>query len=350
MSDIKMKLAYKCSVLEIPVLFIDEYMTNCLPVYPLIYLWSLRRLLNGESATTQEISESFRLTEGDVIKAWQHWENEGLISISSEKQNTEITFLPVPAKKNTPKIAELSELSELSAPSHPPESRPQYSTQELAHYRNESLVVERLFSHAEKTLGKLLSYNDMNVIFGFLDWLRLPADVIEFLLSYCEENDRKNLRYIEKCAIDWADNNISDVEQALIYVQNFDRDYKAITRHMGQASFPTPAQKKYMKKWLHEWNFPLEIVTEACDRCVEQIAKPNYKYVDKILSEWQKKGATDLKKISEADEEFASDSKKILRAPTKIKQNRFANFNQRETDYSQYEKLERAYLDKIYNS
>jgi DnaD/phage-associated family protein len=253
----------------------------------------------------------------------------------------EITFLPL--QETHKKAAE--PLPE-SRP-QPHESRPQYTAQELACYRSESHDVERLFSHAEKTLGKLLSYNDMSAIFGFHDWLRLPIEVIEYLLTYCEENDHRNLRYMEKCAMDWADNNIGSIEEALLYVQNFDRDFKIILRHMGQVSgYPTPTHKKYMKKWLHQWNFPLEIITEACDRCVEQIAKPNFKYVDKILSEWHKKGITALKDIAAADEEFEKDSKKILRPSPK--QNRFANFNQRDNDYSQYEKLERAYLEQKY--
>jgi DnaD/phage-associated family protein len=101
-----------------------------------------------------------------------------------------------------------------------------------------------------------------------------------------------------------------------------------------------------MKKWLHEWNLPLEVITEACDRCVEQIAKPNFKYVDKILSEWHKKGVTALKDIEAADEAFGKDNKKILRPSQK--QNRFVNFEQHEYDFAKYEKLERAYLEKKY--
>jgi len=342
-----MKLGYKCSHMELSTIFIDDYMTDCLPVYPLIYIWSLRRLLDGECATFQEISERFRVTEGDVIKAWRHWEKEKLVSISSSKNGMDITFLPI-AMKNEPahesQEAKLSLLPSSAAAA----SRPNYTTQELACYRSECPDIERLFSCAEKTLGKLLSYNDMNVIFGFHDWLRLPIDVIEFLLEYCEENDHRGLRYIEKCAMDWADRGISDVKSATEYVQNFDRDYRTILRHAGQVSgYPTPAQRKYMDKWLHELNMPLELIVEAVDRCVEKINKFDKKYTEKILTEWHKNGIFTMDAVAAGDSEFSQN--KTSRPAPKAK-NKFVNFKQRDIDYSQYEKLERAYIEKKLNA
>ncbi|MCL2049046.1 MAG: DnaD domain protein [Defluviitaleaceae bacterium] len=351
MFDIKMNNANNCSGMVLSFTFIDEYMTDCLPVYPLIYIWSYRRLLDGQAVTIQEIGERFELTEGDVIKAWRHWEKEGLVAIASDKKSMEITFLPILSKAALPQKD--GEAKESPAPQ---ESRPQYTAQELACYRTDSRDVESLFSHAERALGKLLSYNDMSVIFGFYDWLRLPIDIIEYLFTYCEENEHRSLRYIEKCAIDWADNDITSIEQAQLYVQNFDRDYKKIMRHLGMSRYPTPSNKKYMNKWLREWGLSLEIVIAACDRCADRTEKPSFKYVDRILDDWHEKGVKELQDIAAADEEY-HEAKKILRplpsvgtrANVKPKQNRFVNFNQRDVDYSQYEKLERVYLDNIYN-
>ena len=83
MSVIKMQLGYKVSALELPYLFIDHYMTGCAPVYPLIYIYSLRRLLGGEVVSSQDISNHFQLLDSDVMNAWHHWERMGLIKIES---------------------------------------------------------------------------------------------------------------------------------------------------------------------------------------------------------------------------------------------------------------------------
>lgn len=361
MCAIKMKIEYKCSILELPYAFIDDYMTDCLPVYPLIYIWSLRHLLNGEVASLNEIGERFQLTEGDVIKAWRHWEKEKLVKVSTAKQGDEmeITFLPVKPRANRDTLpltvltlADKVFLSDEKPTSPQREKMPEYTPPELECYSSESPDVRRLFKCAEQTLG-MLSHNEMNTVFGFYDWLRLPIDVIEYLLGYCAENDHRKLAYIEKCALDWADRGITSVVKAMDYVQNFDTDYRAILRHLGRSGNPTPAQRKFMDRWLYEWNMPLEMILMACDKCSVNTRNADFKYADKILSNWHGKGIVTEEAAYAADEEFSHETKQksASRVPaTKPKSNRFINFNQREIDFDKYEKLERAYRDNKYKA
>jgi len=389
MGAIKMQLGYQISALELPYVFIDNYMTGCAPVYPLIYIFSLRCLLGGDAVSVQDISQHFQLLDTDVMNAWRHWERVGLVEIEGDGVDISITFLPVKEQARQPqpilvdkptiivdnaehsvdnnvepvtdnpsfstisvdKPAETKIPVENPSPITPPEGRPQYSVQELTLYRSQSKDIERLFSKAEQTMGKLLTYHDMNVIFGFYDWLRLPSDVIEYLLSYCAEHGHRSLRYIEKCALDWAERDIDDLEKALNYVHLFDKNYRSVLQRMGKlSSFPTPAQRKQIDKWLHEMQLPLDVVLEACDRTTLSAEKPSLSYVDKILSKWHKSGVNSLADIQQADDDYAQQKEKretkpqSTAKPTKPKNNRFINFEQRENDYSQIEKLERQYL------
>jgi DnaD/phage-associated family protein len=352
-----MKMGYKCSMLELPFAFIDDYFTDCLPVYPLIYIWSLRRLMGGSSVNLQEIADCFRLTEGDVIKAWRHWEKAGLVKISTAKQAMEITFLPITPRENrdaqpltllTPSGFESTQtpttyVSGNAVPQTPP---PMYTPPELECFSNESPDVARLFKSAERVFGSV-NHSAMNTVFSFYDHLRLPIEVIEYLLEYCAENDHRNIRYIEKCAIDWATNEISDLESALLYVQKFNRNYQTILQHMGQVSaYPTKIQRKFMDKWLEEW--PLEMITEACDRCVLAINKFDKKYTDAIFKSWREKGITTIDAAATADAEFSAEAAKSQPRTTaaKPKPNRFVNYKQPEYDFDKLEKLERAYLEQ----
>jgi DnaD/phage-associated family protein len=167
------------------------------------------------------------------------------------------------------------------------------------------------------------------------------------LLAYCADHGHRNLRYIEKAALDWADNQIDDLEKALEYVQRFDRNYHNILQAMGQTTgYPTPSQRKYINKWLNEYQMPAELVLEACDRAAVQIGKPKFTYVDKIITDWHKKGIKTLADV-EADaagfREKTGGQKKETTKPAQRK-NRFVNYKQRERDYEQLEKMERAYL------
>ena len=332
----------KRNYIEVPTHFIDSFLSDCPPVYPLIYMWSYRKLLDGQTVRADEIMKEFRLTENDVKMAWKHWEQKGLVTISGEKQDM-VTFLDI-YENNVGETAQEIKFASTA------QTRPVYTPEEIACYRTESADVARLFSRAEKTMGKLLSYNDMNIIFGFHDWLRLPIDVVEFLFTYCDENDHRNLRYIEKCALDWADQDIQNLDAAMYYVISFDRNYRSIMRYMGLGTaYPSSRHKEYMDRWLDEWSLTLEIIFAACDCSVDGTGKANFKYMNTVLGNWFKQGVKTLEDIQKVKEDFQADEKEKKRnKPAAPKVNRFANFKQREYDWKALEKVERAYIEKKY--
>ena len=326
MNVVKMQLGYERSHIELPYIFIDEYMVNCQPEYPLLYIWLLRNMADGKELSTEEIAKHFKLSVEDVKGAWRHWERVGLMSIQGES----VIFLPIKraAEPLKLKIA-------------PVETRPVYTNEELAAYRTQNPDLQRLYRRAENMKGNYLSHNEVSIIFSFHDWLGLPIDVIEYLFSWCEENNKKNLRYIEKCAITWADEGIEDLEQAMIYVQNYDRVYRAVLDYMGYAGYPTKSHREHIDRWTKDWGFTLELVYLAWDKTVEYAAKPNIKYMNKILSSWYK---NDINTV-EAAESYKHDDAKPKRKP---RQNRFINFTQREIDYELEERLEREYIERKY--
>jgi len=341
MGGLKAKLGFNPATVEVQANFVEHYMAGCPAVYPLVYIYTLKKVTVGEAVSNLDLASFFNVTESDVIAAWKHWQSMGVVEIEEKGKDMAITFLTVPIPEKKPKTEKVVVT--------PATTRPQYTVDELTVYRKQSRDVARLFERAEQALGKLLYYNDMNIIFSFHDWLRLPIDVIEYLLTYCANNGHRNLRYIEKCAIDWADNEIFDLEKALNYVQNFDVNYRTILTYMGQVtSYPTPSHRKYMDKWLKDWQMPLDLIMEACDRSVAQIEKPKFNYVDKILAEWFKQGIKDIEGVKVADAKHAEGRKQpeLKSDLPRAKQNRFVNFNQRETDYSRYEQLERVYLEQ----
>ena len=355
----QMRLGFQQSSLEIPYAFIDHYLTGCAPVYPLVYIYSLRRLLGGEPVTTQEIAAHFGLLVSDVENAWRHFEKVGLVQLEGEAPDFSITFLPVgepEERAEKPALAIVKKQSTVEQTIEKP-ARPTYCKEELMAYRTQSNDIARLFDKAQQALGaRLLPWTDLSIIFSFHDELRLPIDVIECLLNYCEENGHRNIKYMEKCAVDWSEKGIDDVEKALIYVQTFDKRYRSILKHMGKLStHPTPAQRKMMDKWFDEFNLPLDVVLAACDQTTVSAEKPSLSYVNKILIKWHKNGIVTMEAVNQANAEFetqkeAAPAVKPAKSAPKPKPNRFINFQQRENDYSQIEKMEREYqLQRLKN-
>jgi len=337
MSHLNLTLGYQPTTTEISNSFIDNYMTTCPPVYSLIYIFALKKLYSSEPLSTADLAGQFNITESDVKNAWKHWENVGLVKLDADLSITFLQSAPPQLRKEKPTKNLIIG------------SRPQYTVEELAAYRTHSSDIAHLFDLATKTMGKLLCANDMSIIFGFHDWLRLPIDVIEYLFEYCAQNGHRSMRYIEKCALDWADNDIDSTDRAVEYVQIFDKNYRTILQYMGQSGYPIASHRKFIDVWLDDWQMPLDLVMEACDRTVANIGKPQFKYMNTILQDWHKKGIKDIPGVKQADEEHAKEQSQIVpismgKSMTKPKANGFVNFPQREYDYAQLEKLERAYL------
>lgn len=339
--------------LSLPFAFIDRHMSNCTPVYALIYIYGLRHSLSGGAGLSmQEIGEAFDILETDVLNAWKYWEAQGLVSMVSEGEGLSIEFLPLPSQIAEAPVRAAEPALQLFNVS----ARPQYTVEELSFYRQQSNDIARLFAHGEQTLGKMLTYHDLNVLFGFYEWLRLPLDVILYLLSYCADGGHRDLRYVEKAAIDWAERGVNTVDAATEYTRTFDRDFRAVMRALGHPSaFPSPTQRKYMNKWLNEMGVPLALVLEACDKTAVQIGKPKLTYIDKIVADWHKRGIKSLEEVAAAEADWQkaesraaeADRNPALKPAAPKRRNRFANFKPREHDYEQMERQQQEYLLKF---
>ena len=250
MRPITFQLNCEASV-SLPLAFIDRYMPDCTPVYALIYIYGLRQCLAGKTGlSTREIGEVFNILETDVLNAWKFWESRGLVNMDSQGESLAIAFLPIPEEgTNVVHMPTTNTVAALKPPVFVVSERPQYTIEELTFYQTQSKDIENIFSHGEQTLGKLLTYHDLNVLFGFYDWLRLPTDVIMYLLSYCANNGHRDLRYIEKAAMDWAERGLKTTQDAQDYTATFDTEYRAVMKALGHPSaFPSPTQRKFINQ------------------------------------------------------------------------------------------------------
>ena len=264
--------------------FIETELPQAPPLYVSVYLMTLAV---GQDA--KKVAERLKATETDVLYAWGYWKGKG--------------YLQEEKKQETERPALVSSV------------RPDYSPRELALYIKIDKV-RKLFDSAQKKLGKMLSQQDMSLLFSFYDWLGLPMEVIELLLSYCTASGHTGMRYIEKVAIGWA-------------------------------------EEAYMKKWLQEYKLPLDVVKLACERTVMQTGKASFAYADRILENWKKAGVSAVADVQAQDAAFAA--KKAQNTPTTQtaekpqraqKQNRFINYTQSEWDFAELERLEREQREK----
>lgn len=383
----------------VPNFFIDHHLAKANGEFIKVYLVLLRFMSVGQlDFSLNKIADVLMMTESDVRRALTYFETEGLLTLAFEGNRLREIHLtnmsPNTPTYDTPNqnnsyVADTSNQYEpvynntanhpvnhtashttnqhdMSYPSqvfqghesYTPEpevpmdvsfeeprrnlkvvnSKPDYSTSEIAYYADQDDFKQLLYI-TEKYMGKTLSSNDVQTIISFHDWLGLPTDVIELLVEYCVDNDHRHMRYIEKVAIDWADSGINTIEKAKVRTETYNKSYFAILKAYGITDrSPTPKQIKTMDKWLNEYQLDISVITNACERTIEQINKPEMRYTDSILAAWVKEGVrtvSDLSKLPAKPQTNYNNSKKY--SNTK-KPNNFSNYSQRDYDYDALEK------------
>ena len=188
-----------------------------------------------------------------------------------------------------------------------PKEKPSYSMQMIQSFRNDYPDFDELIDYVENALGKTLSPKDLQTISFIFEELSFPTDLIRFLYDYCIEKGKKASSYIEKVAREWHSKGISTIEGATQDIDEFTNRFAVIKTAFGINRPLLDAELKYANKWFFEYALPDEMIKSACDRTVINTSKTDFRYADKILSDWHSKGYKSLEE-AESSESFPSGS------------------------------------------
>lgn len=201
----------------------------------------------------------------------------------------------------------------------PADEIPEYSGRDIATRAKTDSAFEGIIFEAQQALGKMLSTNDMRILFGIYDHLGLPAEVIAVLINHCIETYRAangegrmpTMRYVEKEAWYWVNAEIVTLDAAEEHIrrekqkQQLTEQAKAALQIHGRAL--TPTERKYVEGWLGMGFMP-EALAIAYDRTVIGTGKLTWKYMDKILQDWHGKGLFTPEEIERGDARYRKKS------------------------------------------
>lgn len=330
---------------SVPNWFIDHYLPSSNGDFVKVYLVLLRCLNNHETEfSTSDFADRLHLTESDIVRALKFWSTKELIHlVLKDKDISSISFIdPSSATVIQEEVSVSTSPIALEPTVHMNlSSKPEYTMDELSTFMATNPFRDLIYVTG-RYLGKNLNQNDLSTLISFHDWLGLPFDVIEWLIEYCATNEHRNMRYIEKVAIEWSDNNILSLEKAKNYTETYNKKYYGIKKALGFSNRnPVPFEIKIMDKWLNEYRFDLEIILEACDRTMKQAPNGSFQYADKILTQWYEKDVHVLKDIEQLDDQHTKKvtaSKNVSTTTAPPSKNKFINYEQRDYDFDKIEK------------
>lgn len=370
--------------------FIDDYMAEANDAQLKIYLFLIRMMSANLPTSVTDIADKFNYTEKDVLRALMYWESRQLLALEYDAAHNlsgiQVLSLDNPYEqvKTAPRITPVlsfirpaSMQSGMTAPrpmaaasamsaqnpmtarmnaapaqmqasstgtatiteyptrelSSQPE-KPSYTMDDLKNFKNNDEVQQLLFV-TEQYLGKQLTRGDMETILFLYDRLGFSADLIDYLVQHCVERGKKDFRYIEKVALSWAEQGITDPKQAQLASKKYDKTVYTIMKSLGKNSAPAPKELEYIQKWTKEYGFMLDVIQEACDKTVMTTDSHRFAYADGILSKWYQAGVHHKADIAALDASYQRPAKPA--ANNSNSGNKFNRFAQNSYDFDQLE-------------
>lgn len=341
-------------------LFIDEYMKDANDAQLKVYFYLLRMLNADQAISVSGIADKFNHTEKDVIRALKYWEKQQILDLDFDKNkalvgihlrdlsaqatpasqhNVLLTSGPV-QPQNTAGNSIISTAVAQPVQTAPQETtpvytKPAYSLDQLREFKEREETSQLLFI-AEAYIGKPLTPSEIKTILFFTDVLHFSDDLIDYLLQYCVERGKKDFKYIEKVAVNWAEEGITTPKQAQKFSTRYDKSVYSIMNSLGRSTAPTAKELEFINRWTREYGFSTDIILEACERSSLATDRHRFEYAEGILSSWKNAGIHHKADIQQADATYQK--KKATKPTPAASSNRFTQFAQNSYDFAALEK------------
>ena len=265
-------------------LFIDKYMKDANDAQLKVYLYILRMMNAGRTTSIPDMGDQFKHTEREVMRYHRYWERRGHIVLEysgagdlmslrmvSPRSDSESQAYPVPFRgglvsgsaqdesvlperesRTAPAVPRLQAMAipaqhnvlNESAPSQ--SAVPASAGEQVSSGSPEAETAERktTFRHPdaasveafksstkraqllyiiEQYIGKPLAPSEVESVYYISEQLHFSDALIDYLLQYCIDRGKKDFRYIQKVAVNWAERGITTPKQAERSVSSFSR-------------------------------------------------------------------------------------------------------------------------------
>lgn len=363
--DLHFDNVFKAAVTVVSNEFIDRYMAEANGEYVKEYLYLCRH--DGEAVTVGAIADALNHTEADVKRALNYWKKAGVLKAAAGAPASEsgagavgtsaagaagakAPVFETSAGRGESRQAERqaadrnlaeNEMSAAMTVDKPAGEvkRPRCPAKEIARLSGDAEFTQLIYI-AQKYMNKTFTPKECEVFAYLYGTLQMSAELLEYLVEYCAQNDHTSIRYIEKVALDWHARKILTVEAAESYSRSFTKDSFAVMKAFGLTG-RNPGDKEFedIRRWFKEYGFTRELVVEACNRTMEAIHTPSFQYAEQILKDWKSAGVRTMGDVAVMDKNRQTSRAQTAKSQTERRStagkaaNRFHNLEEHGYDY-----------------
>ena len=187
---------------------------------------------------------------------------------------------------------------------------PTYTTEELADLMKKRKITSEFIGEASRIYGKIFNQHEVGIIVRMIDYIGFDEECVLLLLShYAKGEPKRPIRYIEKAALAFYDEGISDAATlgarltAIESAKQIEGQIKAMFGMSGRSL--TTKEKKYISAWTEKMGFGIEMIRLAYDITVDKTHEPAPAYANAILERWYANGVDTPEKVAQLEEKKA---------------------------------------------
>lgn len=270
-------------------IFINEYMADAKGDYVKVYLYGLKNSQNPdlEPLSTRDLASILDLTEADVLKALDYWENKNLIQIDESGADRKIRFLNISSLLHYPASTKRKQQSKSA-------NLDERRFQEMLE------IVQKMLG------GEPVPDSYIRTMHQWIDEYGFEPEAITLLVEYSLTSMSKNgrtyasgarLNYMKKVAETWAGAGVKTYQQAQEQIDRRKEDTKlmyAFLSEMRISGNASPTDYQFLESWKKDLGFSDEMILEAARRA--DVKKFNY--VNSMLRNWHEQGLKTVADLS----------------------------------------------------
>lgn len=267
------------SMFAVPQSVADKHLRLASAEQLRVLLWCLKNL--DKQFNIDAICNGLNLDEYSVRDALDHWCERGVLC-----STVEVKRQPEPEKRQ--KLVR-------SAVVKP-------GRDEVARRGLEDPEVAFILRETEQKLGRILRQSESSTLVWLHDDMGLSASLILMIVAFAVTEGKANIGFIERTAVEWANDGVSDIteaEQRLVVMRRRKSAWHLVETAMGiEHRSPSRTELESADTWVNEWGYGHDIIREAYEVCINATSKFSMPYIKKVISEWHKAGIKTVEDIA----------------------------------------------------
>lgn len=299
------------SIFAIPCDVVDKHIKLAGAAQLKVLLFMLRHA--GQNISINKIAKALAMDELDVKDSLQYWmETKVILEPEEKKVGKEDEDMKVENNAH-----EETEKATCGAVKRVPLRAERPDSAFVARRIDESAEISFLMQEAQVILSRPISGGDSATLLMLHDSDGLPVDVILMIMQYAVSVGKCNMRYIEKMAISWAQEEIDTIEKAekkIVVLENYRKAWTALEKIIGiEHRSPSAKEDEAANRWINEWGISEELLKEAYDRCINAKGRYILSYMDGIIKRWHGAGVKTLSQVFAEDRQKKSSGQRVLK-------------------------------------